>query len=61
LSGPRILLLDEPLTSLDQARRDDLLDLILKIRDQMDIPILYVTHDVRETERLKADIVQIDF
>lgn len=61
LSGPRILLLDEPLTSLDQARRDDLLDLILKIRDQMDIPILYVTHDARETERLQADIVRIDF
>ena len=61
LSAPRILLMDEPLTHLDQARKDDLLALILRIQQQTRIPILYVTHDARELDRLGADVFSIDF
>jgi len=61
LSAPRILLMDEPLTHLDQARKDDLLDLILRIQQQTRIPILYVTHDARELDRLGAEVFSIDF
>lgn len=52
LSGARALLMDEPLTSLDAARRDEIMTVIEGIRDELRLPILYVTHDVAEAERL---------
>lgn len=57
LSGPRFLLLDEPLSSLDRHRKSDILDAIDQIRMRAPIPILYVTHDIGEAERLSAMIV----
>jgi molybdate transport system ATP-binding protein len=57
LSGPRFLLLDEPLSSLDRHRKSDILDAIDQIRRRSPIPILYVTHDMGEAERLSAMIV----
>jgi molybdate transport system ATP-binding protein len=55
LSDPRLLLLDEPLSHLDRARRDEILSLVLRLRDETGIPMLYVTHDASEIERLGAD------
>lgn len=52
LSGPRFLLMDEPLSSLDGARREEIMAVIERIRDELRIPILYVTHDEAEVERL---------
>lgn len=52
LSGPRFLLMDEPLSSLDGARRDEIMTVIERIRDQLGLPILYVTHDEAEVKRL---------
>jgi molybdate transport system ATP-binding protein len=52
LSGARTLLMDEPLSSLDRARRDDVMTVIERIRDELKLPILYVTHDPAEAERL---------
>ncbi|MBA4091651.1 MAG: molybdenum ABC transporter ATP-binding protein [Sphingobium sp.] len=57
LSGPRFLLLDEPLSSLDRDRKADILDAIDQIRGRSPIPILYVTHDIGEAERLSALVV----
>lgn len=52
LSGARTLLMDEPLSSLDRARRDDVMTVIERIRDELKLPIVYVTHDPAEAERL---------
>jgi molybdate transport system ATP-binding protein len=59
LAGPRVLLLDEPLTALDRPRRDGLLSVIEGIRDRFALPILYVSHDAGEIARLAATVVQI--
>ena len=59
LSNPRVLLLDEPLSSLDRARRGDILDALVAVRDRTDIPILMVTHDPEEAERIATAIVRL--
>jgi len=60
LSGARFLLMDEPLSSLDAARREEILRVIERIRDDLRLPILYVSHDAREVERLATHIVELD-
>lgn len=59
LSAPRVLLLDEPLSSLDRARRGEILDALVAVRDRTGIPILMVTHDPEEAERIATAIVQL--
>lgn len=59
LSGPRALLMDEPLTSLDMARRQEVLSVIERIRDELRLPIIYVTHDANEADRLATQTVLI--
>jgi len=59
LSSPRFLLMDEPLGALDAARRDEIMILIEHIRDTLDIPILYVSHDEAEVYRLSGNIITI--
>jgi len=56
LSSPRALLLDEPLTAIDDARRRDILGLIEQLRDAFSIPIVFVSHQAGEVERLASDI-----
>jgi molybdate transport system ATP-binding protein len=57
LSNPRFLLLDEPLSSLDRARREEVMRAIEHIRDVRKLPILMVTHDAEEAERIGTRIV----
>ena len=59
LSGPRFLLMDEPLSSLDAARREEILRVIERVRDELKLPILYVSHDRAEVERLASAIVAL--
>lgn len=59
LSGPRLLLLDEPLTSLDAARAEEMLKVIERIRDTLSIPMLYVSHNVAEIERLTDHVAEL--
>lgn len=60
LSAPRFLLLDEPLTSLDAARAAEIAGLLERIRDELALPTLLVTHDPREVARLAAEVVELD-
>ena len=55
LSEPRVLLFDEPLSHLDRARRDEILLTIERLRDETGLPMLYVTHDASEIDRLGAE------
>jgi molybdate transport system ATP-binding protein len=57
LSSPAFLLLDEPLSSLDRPRREEILKAIEHVRDGMRLPILMVTHDRGEAERIGTRIV----
>lgn len=59
LSDPAFLLLDEPLSSLDRARRVEIMGLIERLRDELRLPILMVTHDRDEAARLGTRIVEI--
>jgi molybdate transport system ATP-binding protein len=60
LAGPRLLLMDEPLSSLDAPRRDEILTVIERIRDELRVPILYVTHDRAEIDRLAGEVVMME-
>jgi molybdate transport system ATP-binding protein len=60
LSQPRLLLLDEPLASLDQARREEVLPYFEKLRDTLAIPIVYVSHQFDEILRLATRVVLLD-
>jgi molybdate transport system ATP-binding protein len=59
LSDPAFLLLDEPLSSLDRGRRGEIMDALLRVRDGAGLPILMVTHDPEEAERLGTRIVAV--
>ena len=59
LSRPRLLLLDEPLASLDMARRDEVMKLFEQVRDQFAIPMIYVSHAMEEIVRLADNVAVI--
>jgi len=59
LSQPRFLLLDEPLSSLDRARREEIMLAIEHVRDVLKLPILMVTHDPEEAERIGNRVVRM--
>jgi molybdate transport system ATP-binding protein len=58
LAHPRLLLMDEPLASLDAARKEEILPFVERLRDHFRLPIVYVTHDLSEIVRL-ADTVAL--
>ena len=60
LSQPRLLLLDEPLSSLDMARREEVLPYLERLRDNFAIPIVYVSHQFDEVLRLATRVVLLD-
>lgn len=60
LRGPDCLLMDEPLSSLDAARRGDIMAVIERIRDELKLPILYVSHDRAEVDRLATSVITLD-
>jgi len=59
-SEPRLLLLDEPLAALDLARRREILPFLQRLRDELRIPMLYVTHSGDEVARLADHLVLLD-
>jgi molybdate transport system ATP-binding protein len=57
---PRVLLLDEPMAALDAARRQDILPWLERLRDELSIPMLYVTHSADELARLADHLVVLE-
>ena len=60
LAKPRLLLMDEPLAALDEARKAEILPYIERLRDEAGVPIVYVSHSVAEVARLAATLVVLD-
>lgn len=60
LAGAEALLMDEPLGALDPPRREEIMAVIERIRDELAIPILYVTHDRQEAARLGTHTVSLE-
>lgn len=58
LSNPQLLLMDEPLASLDAARKNEILPYIERLRDELKIPMVYVSHVFEEVTRL-ADVLVV--
>jgi molybdate transport system ATP-binding protein len=59
LSKPRLLLLDEPLGALDEARKLEILPYLVRLRDEANVPMVYVSHDVAELRQLATQIVML--
>ena len=59
LSRPRLLLLDEPLGSLDEERKSDILPYLIRLRDQAGVPMVYVSHDADEMRQLATQVVML--
>jgi molybdate transport system ATP-binding protein len=59
LSKPRLLLLDEPLGSLDEGRKIEILPYLVRLRDEGGIPMVYVSHDAAELRQLATQIVML--
>ncbi len=57
LSQPRLLLFDEPLGSLDEERKEEILPYLVRLRDEAGIPMVYVSHDASEMRQLATQIV----
>ncbi len=60
LSKPRLLLMDEPLSALDDTRKAEILPYLERLRDEARVPILYVSHSVAEVARLADTLVVLD-
>ena len=60
MSAPRILLLDEPLTAVDRGRKDRILPYLLRIRRDLHVPMVYVTHDAREMREIADRVLRLD-
>jgi len=59
LAQPRLLLLDEPLGSLDEERKEEILPYLVRLRDEAGIPMVYVSHDAAELRQLATQIVML--
>jgi molybdate transport system ATP-binding protein len=59
LAAPRLLLLDEPLAGLDRPLRDRVMALLQRVRDDVNVPMLYVTHDEEELAMIADEVVRL--
>jgi molybdate transport system ATP-binding protein len=59
LTSPRLLLLDEPLASLETGLKAKIIPYLRRVRDEFQLPILYVTHDEQEVLALCDEVIEI--
>ena len=59
LAKPRLLLLDEPLGSLDEERKAEILPYFIRLRDEASVPMVFVSHDAGEMRRLATNVVML--
>ena len=57
---PRLLLLDEPLASLDPARKSEIMPYLVRLRDEVGMPMVYVSHYARELKRIANVVVRLE-
>ncbi len=60
LMEPRLLLLDEPLASLDAARKREILPYLVRLRDEGGTPMIYVSHHAPELKRIATSVVLLE-
>jgi molybdate transport system ATP-binding protein len=60
LSDPEVLLLDEPLSGVDVALRDRVLEYLVRVRDEFPIPTVYVTHQMEEVQAICDELVVLE-
>jgi molybdate transport system ATP-binding protein len=60
LSQPKLLLMDEPLSALDRATKNEILPFLERLRDHLNLPVVYITHDMSEVERLADQMVLME-
>ncbi|MCW5693752.1 MAG: molybdenum ABC transporter ATP-binding protein [Pseudolabrys sp.] len=60
LMKPRLMLLDEPLASLDARRKSEILPYLVRLRDDTGLPMIYVSHDASEVKALASRVVLLD-
>jgi molybdate transport system ATP-binding protein len=60
LSQPRLLLMDEPLSGLDAAMQDSIMPYLMRLHESVNLPIVYVTHSMREVVRLADHLVLLE-
>jgi molybdate transport system ATP-binding protein len=60
MTTPALLLLDEPLAAVDRARRDRILPYLLRIRRELHVPLIYVTHDATELGQIADRVLLIE-
>jgi molybdate transport system ATP-binding protein len=59
LSQPRLLLLDEPMGALDDARKAEIMPYLIRLRDEGDVPMVFVSHDADEMRQLATQVVML--
>jgi molybdate transport system ATP-binding protein len=60
MSAPELLLLDEPLAAVDVERRRRILPYLERVRDELRVPIVYVTHDPAEARQLASEVIVLE-
>ncbi|MBS0246483.1 MAG: molybdenum ABC transporter ATP-binding protein [Proteobacteria bacterium] len=60
LMKPRLMLLDEPMASLDARRKSEILPYFIRLRDDTKLPMIYVSHDANEVKALASRVVLLD-
>jgi molybdate transport system ATP-binding protein len=60
LMRPQLLLLDEPLASLDAARKAEIMPYLERLRDEAGVPMIYVTHQAADARRLASTVVRVE-
>ena len=60
LSQPKLLLMDEPLSALDRLTKDEILPFFERLHERLALPVIYISHDMAEVERLADHLVLMD-